>query len=306
MHRTYQHPEWRLPTILLFALLLFVAACQKSPTTHNQPISSSAVKTIVLNDITILSMDDSPHTFQSSVFADIDNYPDRKTMMPGGKFQAVVKTYLIKSLGRNILVDGGMGKESGVDGKTTELLMLNGLQPGDITDILLTHMDIDHIAGLIHEGKAVFQRATLRVSRVEYEAWMAGAVNRPADQIALAKRVSEAYSGRIQLFDFGDTVLPRIEAVDARGHTPGHTAFDITCEDKGLAIVGDLLHVYPIQLRYTDYCTIYDGTPSLAAASRERTLARLSKTDRLIAGMHFPMIGKVRQESAGGYSIIPE
>lgn len=52
-------------------------------------------------------------------------------------------------------------------------------------------------------------------------------------------------------------------------------------------------------------CTTYDAVPR-AAASRERTLARLSAGNRLIAGMHFPMIGKVRAASTGAYVIVPE
>lgn len=69
--------------------------------------------------------------------------------------------------------------------------------------------------------------------------------------------------------------------------------------------MGDLLHVSPVQLRCPQVCTIYDAMPR-AVASRERTLARLSAGDRLIAGMHFPMIGKVRAASSGGYVIVTE
>lgn len=293
-----------LAQMLLLTMLLFAAGCHAPAATTDIP--PATVQAVVLNDITVLPMDDSPHTFQAFEFPNLDQYPDRSAMMPGGKFQAVIRTYLVQTAGRTVLVDGGMGKELGVTGRTTEILAANGVRPEDVTDILLTHMDIDHVGGLVQNGQAVFPRATLRVSRIEHEAWMAGNVKRPADQIAVGQSVARAYAGRIKLFDFGATVLPGIVSVDARGHTPGHTAFDVTSGDKGLTIVGDLLHVHPIQLKYTDYCSIYDDAPELAAGSRARILASLSEGDRQIAAMHFPMIGKVRTMAGGGYQVVVE
>lgn len=263
------------------------------------------VQTVALNDITVFSLVDSPHTFQAREVREMDNYLEFKSLMPDGKFQAVIKTYLVKSGEKLVLVDGGMGKELGVDGRTVDILAAHGIAPGDVTDILLPHMDIDHVGGLIHKGKAVFPNATLRVSRTEYKAWAAGAVDRPSDQTAVGQDVAAAYKGKTKVFDFGEELLPGIVAVDAHGHTPGHTVFDITSGNKGRTIVGDLLHVYSVQLRSPQVSTTYDAVPQ-AVTSRERTLARLSAGDWLIAGMPFPMIGKVRAASSGGYVIVPE
>lgn len=303
---------------VLLALFLFVAGCAGQTgdgapaAAESFPLSAVSenmrpgyVQTVALNNITVLSLVDSPHIFQAGEVREMDKHPELKALMPGGKFQAVIKTYLVKTGGRLVLVDGGMGKDLGVDGRTVDILAAQGITPADVTDILLTHMDIDHVGGLIHMGKAVFPNATLHVSRPEYEAWTAGAVDRPSNQIAVGQDAAAAYKGKTKVFDYGEEVLPGIVAVDAHGHTPGHTVFDITSGNKGLTIVGDLLHVYPVQLRSPQVCTIYDTVPR-AIASRERTLARLSAGDRLIAGMHFPMIGKVRVASTGGYVIVPE
>lgn len=66
-----------------------------------------------------------------------------------------------------------------------EILAANGVRPEDVTHILLAHMDIDHVGGLVQNGRAVFPRAILRISCIEHEAWMAGKVQRPADQVVV-------------------------------------------------------------------------------------------------------------------------
>ena len=297
--------KWSLTTVVILLLLLFVAACHKTPPANIT--APHAMQTVVLNDITVLSFEDCPFTFRaSSIFADINDYPERMAMMPNGEFKTLVKTYLVKTDGRVALVDGGMGTESGVHGKTREYLIMNGIQPSDVTDILLTHIDVDHIAGLIHQGQAVYPAATLRLARVEYDAWIIRGAGRGPESVALARQMAAAYDGRITLFEYEDTVIHGIVAHEAGGHTAGHTIYDITSGDRKLTIVGDMLHVAPVQLRYTDYCTIYDMDPARAGKTRERILAWLSGENRLVAGMHFPEIGKVRRAPCGGYTIVPE
>lgn len=191
-------------------------------------------------------------------------------------------------------------------GRTRELLAANGVWPEDVTDVLLTHLDEDHIRGLIHQGRPVYPKAALRLSKPEYERWIVQGADREPEYIALARQVMAAYKGRVELFEQGKAVLPGITPIDAGGHTAGHTGYDVTSGDKGLTIVGDLLHVASTQLRHPDCSPVFDADPARAAAARERILARLSSGDRLIAGMHFSQIGKVRRAPAGGYLIVAD
>ena len=65
-------------------------------------------------------------------------------------------------------------------------------------------------------------------------------------------------------FRFGEEVLPGIKALDASGHTPGHTVF----ETDSLLIVGDLLHAAALQIPRPEVCTIYDMNPSGGVQAR--------------------------------------
>ena len=261
---------------------------------------------IILNDIAVYAFDESPLTLESRIFPDLSQYPDRMALMPKGQFHTITRTYLIEVGDKRVLVDGGWGTESGVDGRTVDYLMKYGVSTSDVTDILLTHMDVDHISGLIHGGKAVYPKAVLHIAAKEYNRWIVQGADREPEYIALARTVAKAYEGRIALFDYDEEILPGITARNANGHTMGHTRYDITSGNKGLTIVGDMIHVAPIQMRHTEYCSVYDIDPELAAQTRERVLSELSQTDRLIAGMHFPQIGKVRKDKDGGYVVVQE
>lgn len=283
------------------ALLLITA------TMHTQAKAEAySTTSIDLNDIKVLVMDDSPHTFKAAIFPDLEQYPDRKAMMPEGKFVAITRTYLIKTPTSIVLIDSGWGTESGVDGKTVKILQAHGIMPEAVSDILLTHMDIDHISGLSHRGQAVYPKARLHIAKDEYAAWITRGADRSQEHIALARRVVAAYDGRIVLFDYGQKLSPHIMAQQAAGHTGGHTVYDIDAGDKALTIVGDMLHVAPIQLRHTNYNSIYDANPALAAQTREKVLSRLSTEKRLIAGMHFTQIGQVQRNAGGGFSIVSQ
>lgn len=288
----------KLLTLLMTAVMLLAVAAQALAA------ELAPAQKVELGEITVYAFDESPLTLYSEIFPDIADHPDYMALMPNGEHKTITRTYLIKDADKNVLVDSGWGTESGVDGKTVEYLAMYDVPAEKVTDILLTHMDVDHISGLINSGKAVYPNAILHIADKEYNRWVVMGADREPEFIALARCVAKAYEGRIALFDYDEEVLPGITARNANGHTMGHTCYDIVSGDKALTIVGDMIHVAPIQMRHTDYCSIYDVSPALAAATRERVLHELSQSGRLIAGMHFPEIGRVQQNDDGGYTVV--
>lgn len=240
--------------------------------------------------------------------------PQLETAAPGfvgvferGPVPAVDQTFFFRKGDRNVLVDAGWGKEHKVEGHTADLLYEAGIPESDITDILLTHMDTDHIGGLLNNGAPVYPNATLWVSRPEYEAWVVkglaegGVRGRSQASVDLARQVAAAY--KVKQFDYGDEILPGVTSVDAAGHTPGHTAYDITSGNDRMTIAGDVLHIAPVQLPRPDLSTTYDMDGEKAAATRERLLNRAAQERALFAGMHFPMVSDVRKLPDNGYAM---
>jgi glyoxylase-like metal-dependent hydrolase (beta-lactamase superfamily II) len=83
-----------------------------------------------------------------------------------------VNAFLIKLPGHTILVDTGAGDLLGPKfAKVPDSLRASGVQPEDVTDILVTHIHPDHTGGLIIGGKMVFPKATVHVNKRELDFW---------------------------------------------------------------------------------------------------------------------------------------
>lgn len=268
----------------------------------DQPLfnANNPMDRIQVGNLVVYSLTDSPQIFSKTLFQGIDQMPERLALMPDGKFPGVVKTFFVQIDSHNILFDAGWGKSSGRNGNTTALLSKLGISNVDVTDILLTHMDGDHISGLLHGEQAAYPKATLWIARKEFEAWMQGS-ERKTQKNELAQRVVKTYENKIALFDYDTEIIKGITAKAAIGHTPGHTRYDIDSNGVGMSIVGDLMHVTPIQMRWTDYSNAYDGNPHQAAETRESVLKEISESKRILGGMHFENVGRILRSSDGGY-----
>lgn len=95
-----------------------------------------------------------------------------------------LRVMLIQTAQRNILVDTGIGDyhgdkfddRFGVKGEKNPLIEClktqHGLNPQDITDLIVTHLHFDHVGGLGHhaqEDQNLFPKATLHIHRQHYE-----------------------------------------------------------------------------------------------------------------------------------------
>lgn len=251
----------------------------------------------------VTAIDDLENTFKPAVFADIQKHPEKLALMPNGEVKTVYRTYLVTMKNHVALLDTGWGSSTAKKGQTLAVLAKKGIAPEAVTDIVLTHLDGDHITGLTTGNGPAFPKATIHMSKAEYEGWLVRGDARNPKNIKRCQDIMQYYKNRIKTFDFDAEVLPNIVARDASGHTVGHTLYELGGA-KGLAIVGDLLHVEPVQLRFTDYNTRFDADKQKAAAMREQWLNKLSGSKQRVAGMHFTSIGRVTKAPEGGYRIV--
>lgn len=257
---------------------------------------------IPVGDVEVLALMDGTGEMGKDLLPEIDNEPVLKTYFDAGPIPSVFRCYYFQTGDRKVLVDTGWGTEQKKKGNLLKVLEANGIRPEDITDILMTHLDVDHVGGLVRDGKPVFPKAALWLSRPEFEAWSSGHVpGRGEGSIKLSQQALDVYKGRVHTLEFGDEPVPGVKAVDASGHTPGHTAYDLAFGKDRMIISGDLLHIAPVQLIKPELSTIYDGDPAKAAASRKRLLEEALKSNAIFAGMHIPSISPVRARSDGGF-----
>ena len=198
-----------------------------------------------------------------------------------------VNAYLVQSKDQNLLIDSGCRDLFGPTcGFVQEALKEAGLVPSDITDIFLTHLHPDHIAGTIDtDGTAVFENATLKVLDLEYNFWSSQDFDETevngADWANLAKAVLHAYKDRLETLSFDSDIAPGVSSVSIPGHTPGHSGFRVDDGRESLIQMGDILHVPNLQLINPNVATVFDIDPEAALKSRREALDMVS-TDKML------------------------
>ena len=254
-------------------------------------------------DMAVTVIQDLPGEMPISIFSGPASEKAKSKYFTNGKAEAGINAFLLRAGGRTVLFDAGTGTLFQSPGKLADTLASLGIKPEDVDFVLLTHMHLDHIGGLLREEKRAFPKAKVMVSKPELDSWIALADKDPSNaNAAKVKAVVAAYGADIQTFAFGDTPLPGVTALDASGHTPGHTAYQLTADGKNLLIVGDLIHAMSLQFPLPDECASYDMNPPQAVAARKRIFALAAQKAIPIAGMHFPFanaLGTVKKSGKG-------
>ena len=193
---------------------------------------------------------------------------------PDGKMPSQILAFYVRIEENDVLFDAGLQ-----DGKILMALMEKGVNPNDVKTILITHLHPDHFGGLVSaEGGKSFPNAEVYVSEVERDYWCNVIKN---ENVINALALYEVHT-----FAFGDEVIAGVTAVDASGHTPGHTVYDIKAGDEELLVVGDIMHFPEIQFPLPGVSVKYDVDPVKAAESRRKILELASEKKIPIAGMH--------------------
>lgn len=115
-------------------------------------------------------------------------------------------------------------------------------------------------------------------------------------------------TGKWKTFSGTAELAPGIRAVDAHGHTPGHTAYLI--ESKGerrLLIVGDAVHNHAVQFARPEVAIEFDfSDKKQAVMARKKLFAFAAKEKPAVAGIapalprHWP-----RAYRSKGYAWVP-
>ena len=218
-----------------------------------------------------------------SLFSDASDSLYASLNLPEG-IPASVSTFLLQIDGKNILFDAGLGA---FGGQTLDRLAAFDITPDKIDLIYLTHFHVDHIAGMVTKDSAgkdvkVFNNATVYAGKVEYDAWM-----NDLPKNDLQKVVMGIYKDSLHLFAFGDSLPHGVLALDAVGHTPGHTAFQVS----NLLVIGDLMHGYALQKDHPEINSNYDMDKEKSIESRKRLMQYARDNKLTMAGMHLPPPG---------------
>jgi glyoxylase-like metal-dependent hydrolase (beta-lactamase superfamily II) len=221
---------------------------------------------------------------------------------------------LVVNTGKNlVLFDTGFGDNGP---PTTGGLMANlaaaGIEPKAIDTVIISHFHPDHISGIrAKAGTANFPNAEIMVPSGEWKYWNdASEIDKtlPAWKGAFAnvKRVFDPIAKDVKQFEFGKELVPGITSVDARGHSPGHTAFVIASGNAKLMYIADVTNHPIVFARNPEWRLWADMIPEQALTTRRKLLDMLAAERMPMTGYHypFPATGYIAKLGTG-YDFIP-
>jgi N-acyl homoserine lactone hydrolase len=191
--------------------------------------------------------------------------------------------YLIRRAGQWILWDTGTGDElvnmpggkiiaHGIRGVVTRTLMSQlveiGVDPGDVSLLMLSHAHFDHVG-----NTRLFPKAKWIVQRKEYEAMFGPDFEEygfsPELYETLRDNPTEIVEGDHDVFGDGS-----IRIISTPGHTPGHSSLSVRLPKSGMIILsGDVAHF--------ESNFVHRRVPEFNFDA-EQTRASMDKIDRII------------------------
>lgn len=212
-----------------------------------------------------------------------------------------------------VLVDVGSGNRFMENtGQLMGNLEAAGIDPYEITHVVITHAHPDHIWG-IRDGfdEAIIPDAEYLIGEAEQNYWMQdGLVDRvPAEdqQFVLGAVNSINVDGaEWTLVQDGHEVVPGLTMIDTPGHTPGHMSLRVDSGDQSLIALGDSMsHAYT-NFAHPEWYNGFDSDGDQTVATRKRLLDMAAEDQIAILGYHFPFpgVGHV-QRDGDQYRFVP-
>ena len=212
-------------------------------------------------------------------------------------------SFLIRSQGRTILVDTGLGPKPADApdvpwGQLMRDFQDNGVRPDEVDMVVMTHLHRDHVGwNLMPEGERyvpTFPNARYWMSTRDWEACRQPEIQPQRFANAPSCVWPLADLGLIELMDGEHTITPELTALPTPGHTPGHVSILITSQGERALVLGDAAH-NPVQLHETDWVSRADMDPEVTRHTRRILMERLEREEIIVAAGHFkaPGFGKV-------------
>ena len=225
----------------------------------------------------------------------------------GEKINLALVIWLIHGGGHNILLDSGYHRDTFLKEfpstdyiRPDEAVKLAGVQPEDITDIVISHAHWDHMGGI-----DLFPKATVWIQKEEFryytgEAWQPGGDHGGIDPDDVQQLVKLNTEGRLRLVD-GDNLelFPGIRAYSGGRHTYASQYLRVE-GNPPFVLASDNCYLYRNLVERKASATFSDADHAANIRNQQRMIQLAGgNMDRVIPGhdalqfQKYPTVGRV-------------
>lgn len=223
--------------------------------------------------------------------------------LPPDMLEWALNVVVVRSGDRTILVDAGLGADPALNlpraGRLIQRLESSGVDLASVTDVVLTHLHMDHVGGLLVDGVRERLRPDLQIhlAAAEAEFWESPDFSRVAmpqgfpDALRhTATRFLKEFGSQLRPFESEYEVAPGVLAQRTGGHTPGHSVVRLASGGDRLTFAGDA--VFQVGFEHPDWYNGFEHDPEEAARVRVRLLQELAANRESLIATHlsFPSV----------------
>ena len=220
---------------------------------------------------------------------------------PDALLESRVTTYVVRSQGKNILVDAGVGRH-GLwrfgDGHLLDSLKELDLSPEDIDFVMPTHLHLDHVGWNTtptpNGPVPTFPRARYLFQQLDWDAFTSDEfMNRPSvspmsdsmQRMIKAAVLPLKDTGLMELIGPEQVITDEVTLLHTPGHTMGSVSILVQSGTEAALLIGDAAH-NPAQFAESDWSPAVDIDPSLSARSRKGLAEQAIRLNAMVAGGH--------------------
>jgi len=249
------------------------------------------------------------YSIQAIRYGTITNFPVASLVMGAPKDEKTdiaMVVWLIRGRGHNVLFDSGFHREVWLKRFPTadylrpdEAVKLAGVQPEDVTDIIISHAHWDHMGGI-----DLFPKATVWIQKQEFayytgDAWQPGGRHGGIDPDDVKALVQLNTEGRLRLVD-GDNleILPGLRAYTGAHHTWASQYIRVE-GDPPFVLASDNCYLYRNLAEHKASATFSKEDEPANIRSQARMIELAGSADRVVPGhdprqfARFPTQGRI-------------
>ena len=207
------------------------------------------------------------------------------------KIDTIYALWLIRGGGRNILFDSGFHRQRWFKEWTIkdylrpdEAVRLAGVNPEDVTDIVISHAHWDHMGGI-----DLFPKANVWIQKDEFryytaDAWQPGGDHGGIDPDDVQELVRLNTAGRLRLVNGDDVeIFPGIRAYTGARHTFASQYLRID-GTPAFVLASDSVYLYRNLAEHKPSATFSEADYPANVLNQERMIQLAGSPDRVVPG----------------------